>query len=91
MFVKSINFRGTFESFWDLTEVSAQSWYKVRTYHLVNPTFKISLYVASRNSHETVWGKVWGGWCMGSIYILDVWGLYTNWMYGVYTHIANNT
>jgi len=37
------SFRGTFKSFWDLTEKSALSWYKVRTYHLVNPTFKISL------------------------------------------------
>ena len=44
MFVTSINFRGTFESFWDLTEVSEQSWYKVLTYELVNPTFKLSLY-----------------------------------------------
>jgi len=39
MFVTWIIFRGTFKSFWDLTEVSAQSWYKMRTYHLVNPTF----------------------------------------------------
>jgi hypothetical protein len=38
-----ISFRGTFKSFWDLAEVSAQSWYKVRTYHLVKPTFNISL------------------------------------------------
>jgi len=43
MFVRLIKFRGTFQSFWDLTEVSAQSWYKVRTYHLVHSTFKISL------------------------------------------------
>ena len=43
MFVMWINFRWTFQSFWDLTEVSAQSWYKVRTYDLINPTFKISL------------------------------------------------
>ena len=43
MFVTSISFRGTLESFWDLTEVRAQSWYKVRSYELVNPTFKISL------------------------------------------------
>jgi len=43
MFVTWISFRGTFQSFWDLTEVSAQSWYKVRTYDLVHPTFKISL------------------------------------------------
>ena len=43
MFVTWISFRGTFQSFWDLSEVSAQSWYKVRTYDLVNPTFKISL------------------------------------------------
>ena len=28
---------------WDLTEVSEQSWYKVLTYELVNPTLKISL------------------------------------------------
>jgi len=28
---------------WDLTEVRAHSWYKVRSYELVNPTFKISL------------------------------------------------
>jgi len=43
MFVTSISIRGTFKSFWDLTEVSEQSWYKVLTYELVNPTFKISL------------------------------------------------
>jgi len=43
--VASINFRGTYTSFWDLTEVSKQSWYKVLTDELVNPTFKISLYV----------------------------------------------
>jgi len=43
MFVASISFRGTSGSFWDLTEVSAQSWYRVRSYHLVNPTVKISL------------------------------------------------
>ena len=42
MFVTSINFRGTFKSSWDLIEVSEQSWYKVLTYELVNPTFKIS-------------------------------------------------
>jgi len=41
MFVTSISIRGTFKSFWDLTEVSKQSWYKVLTYKLVNPTFKI--------------------------------------------------
>ena len=45
----SISFRGTFKSFWDLTEVSAQSWYKVCTYHLVNPTFKISLFLVSNS------------------------------------------
>jgi len=45
MFVTSISIRRTFKSFWDLTEVSEQSWYKleVLTYELVNPTFKISL------------------------------------------------
>jgi len=32
------------KSFWDLTEVSEQSWYKVLTYELVNPTFKKSAY-----------------------------------------------
>ena len=36
---------GPFKSFWDLTEVSEQSWYKVLTYEIVNPTFKISLLV----------------------------------------------
>jgi len=41
-FVTWISFRGTFQSFWDLIEVSAQSLYKVRT-DLVTPTFKISL------------------------------------------------
>ena len=40
----TLSFRGTFKSFWDLTEVSVQSWYNVRSYELVNPTFKISLY-----------------------------------------------
>jgi len=47
MFVASTRFRGTFKSFWDLTdsEVSEQSWYIVLTYELVNPTFKISLLV----------------------------------------------
>jgi len=35
--------RGTFKSFWDLLEVSTQSWCKVRFYELVNPTFIISL------------------------------------------------
>jgi len=44
MFVTSISFRGTFESFWDRTEVSEQSWCKVLTYELVNPTFEISLF-----------------------------------------------
>ena len=43
MFVTWISFRGTFQSFLDLTDVSAQSWYKVRADDLVNPTFKISL------------------------------------------------
>ena len=43
MFVTWISFRGTLKSFWDLTDVSAQSWYKVRTCDLVNSTFKISL------------------------------------------------
>jgi len=43
MFVTPISFRGTFKSFCDLTEVSEQSWYKVLTYELVHPTFKISL------------------------------------------------
>jgi len=33
--VTLIRFRGTFELFWDLTEVSAQSWYKVRTFILL--------------------------------------------------------
>jgi len=49
MFVTLMSFRGTFKSFWDLTEVSAQSWYKVCTYHLVNPTFKISLFLVSNS------------------------------------------
>ena len=43
MFVTSISFRGAVKSFWDLTEVSEQSWYKVLTYELVNPTVKTSL------------------------------------------------
>jgi len=43
MFVTWISFRGTFQSFWDLTEVSAQSWYKVRNCDLLNHTFEISL------------------------------------------------
>jgi len=43
MFVTWISFCWTFKSFWDLTEVSEQSWYKVLTDELVNPTFKISL------------------------------------------------
>ena len=43
MFVTSISFGGTSKSFWDLTEVSEQSWYKVLTCELVNQTFKISL------------------------------------------------
>jgi len=42
-FVTSISIRGTFKSFWDLTEVSEQSRHKVLTYELVNPTLKISL------------------------------------------------
>jgi len=33
----------SFRGFWDLTEVCEQSWYKVLTYALVNPTFKTSL------------------------------------------------
>ena len=45
MFVTLISLCGTFKSFGDLTEVSAQSWYKVRTYNLVNPPFKISLFI----------------------------------------------
>jgi len=45
MFVTRISFRGTLQSFCDLTEVSAQSWYKVRTYDIVNPTFKISILI----------------------------------------------
>ena len=44
MSVTSISFRGTFKSFWDLNEVSKQSWYKMLTYEWVNPTFKMSLY-----------------------------------------------
>ena len=53
MFVTWISFRGTFQSFLDLTDVSAQSWYKVRTDDLVNPTFKISLlYVPIRKGSE---------------------------------------
>jgi len=44
MFVTLISFGGTFKSFWDLIEVSEQSWYKVFTYESVNPTFKISLF-----------------------------------------------
>ena len=30
---------------WDLTEVRAQSWYKVRSYELVNPAFNFSLLI----------------------------------------------
>ena len=53
MFVTWISFRGTFQSFLDLIDVSAQSWYKVRTDDLVNPTFKISLlYVQIRKGSE---------------------------------------
>ena len=50
-----ISFRGIFTSFWDLTEVSEQSWYKVLTYELVNPTFKISLidWVARKRPAES--------------------------------------
>ena len=48
MFVTLKSFRGTFKSFWDFTEVRAQSWYNVRTYHLVKPTFKISLLQITR-------------------------------------------
>ena len=55
MFVTLISFRGTFKSFWDLTEVSAQSWYTVRTYHLVNPTFKISLLKITNVKYITWW------------------------------------
>jgi len=44
MFVTWISFRGTFQSFWDLTEVNVQSWYKVCTYDLVNPFFEICLF-----------------------------------------------
>jgi len=33
----------------DLNEVRAQSWYKVRSYELVNPTFKISLLKEKEN------------------------------------------
>ena len=40
MFVTSISFRGTFKSFWDLTEVSDQCWYKVLTYELAKPYFQ---------------------------------------------------
>ena len=43
MFVTWISFHGTLKSFWDLTEVSAQSWYKMHTHDLVNPTFNISM------------------------------------------------
>ena len=44
-FGASKNCYGTFESIWDLTEVSEslESWYTVLTNDLVNPTFKISL------------------------------------------------
>ena len=56
-----MSFRGTFKSFWDLTEVSAQSWYKVRTYTLVNPTFKISLLQQERTqvvcSNKEAWKR----------------------------------
>jgi len=44
LFVTWIKLRGTFQSFWDLTEIGVQSWYKVCTYYLVNPTFNISLW-----------------------------------------------
>jgi len=42
MFVTLISFRGTFKSFWDLSEVSEQSWYKVLTDELVNPKISLS-------------------------------------------------
>jgi len=45
MFVTWISFGGNVQSFWDLTEVFSQSWYKVRTCDLINPTFKISLFL----------------------------------------------
>ena len=51
MFVTWMSFCGTFQSFWDLTEVSAQSWYKVRTYDLVNLTFEISLFMIGLFCH----------------------------------------
>ena len=44
MFVALISFRGTFNSFWGPFEVSEQSLYKVLTYEIVNPTFKINLF-----------------------------------------------
>jgi len=47
MFVTWISFRGTFQSFWDFTEVSAQSRYKLRTDDLDNPTFEIRLLLVS--------------------------------------------
>jgi len=52
MFVTLISFRGNFKSFWDLTEVSAQSWYKVHINNLVDPTFKISLLKSRNVSHR---------------------------------------
>jgi len=55
--VTSISFREPFESFWDLIEVSAQSWYNVRTYYLVNPTFKISQNQSIMNSALRILGK----------------------------------
>ena len=44
MFVTSTSFRGTFKSFWDLTEASEQSWYKVLTYELVHRLSKSNLF-----------------------------------------------
>jgi len=51
MFVTSI--RWTFKSFWDLTQVSEQSWYKMLTYEFVNPTFKISLMTRTDGHGQT--------------------------------------
>jgi len=48
MFVTSISFRGTLKSFWYLTEVSEQSWYKVLTYE-----FSVALFLLNR-----YWGIV---------------------------------
>ena len=49
----SISFRGTFKSFWDLTEVGEQSWYKVLSHKIVYPTFKISLLKPQERKKET--------------------------------------